>query len=165
MGKYEKHDEYCVKFDTTFLSSSYGKRKYLQIKLNTKNLKPKLDSIRGLSRYLYKFHDTINGIHVVFDKNCKFETFMQVFTNLKKDSVAVIAPFENNIWVFYNVGNEISLRKRLKELGQEKPFKRHYWLDPSDYSTAHLIDFFLNKWPIPFMFLLLLTTTLFKLKK
>lgn len=165
VAKYEKHEGLSVKFDTTFLSNSWGKRKYLKINLNSENLKPKLDSIRGLSRYLYKYHDTINGIHIVLDKNCKFETFIHVVSNLKKDSVAVFAPFENNIWVFYNLGNEISLRKWRKEQEKEKPIKTFYLFDKPNYSSAKLFDFFLEKWPIPSMFLLLLVMSIYKVLK
>jgi hypothetical protein len=163
VAKYIDHEGESFAFDTTFLSSPIGKRKYLKIKLDTNNLKAKLDSIRGLSRYLIKFHDTIDGIHIVFDKNCRFETFIQVIGNFRKDSVPIFAPFENNIWVFYNMGSEITLRKYLNEKRIYKPKARHYGFDKADYSYPRLLEFILQKWPISVIFLILLTFTVVKL--
>ncbi len=166
-AKFEKYsNEQVVAFDISVLSKPQAKRKYIDVKLNdikTEN-DAKLNQIRSITCRLIKNKDTLNGVHVIFDKSCKFETFIKVVNNLKIDSIPMFIPFENNIWIPYIKNSEIKYREYNKKT-QEEQKTHNYWKVKPNYSNTRLFSFLVEKWPISLMYLLLLVFSIYKVLK
>lgn len=111
-----------LKFDTTCLSSIGHKRKYIEIRVNRNLSESKnfLQSLNYRSTQIINHKDTLNGIHIVFENDISYNTYIKILDvfNEKskyhtiteenyafKNNLDLYAPvyllFENHLW-FHN---------------------------------------------------------------
>lgn len=125
-AKYKPHSSECfVRFDTSALSVRKNKRIYIEYKMTGENSdKLKLNSIEKQVVRMVNENDTTNGIHIIFDDNAKYETFINLIDILHKDSIMTrFLPFENNIWFLHF---NLSIREKNNICRQMKLFDNNY---------------------------------------
>jgi len=104
-------------FDTTLLSLPENKRKYINFKMNGNfiNDENELTSFNNHVLDIVENEDTINGLHITFEDNAKYNTFIKVIDICKKDSFRPSYLFyDNEFWYFHREWND-SIKKVIKD--------------------------------------------------
>jgi hypothetical protein len=138
------------KWDTTFLSKPGNKRIYSDIVLdadenvNNQNLQIFENKLCELKSN----NDTINGIHIIFEKGMKYKFFINAIDVCYKcDSFPAFAIYDNNLWAIYFKKSKEKLernRARAKEQAEEnllKINKRKYRSSNIHMSTSIVLKF------------------------
>ena len=150
----EKYDstklDYNFKWDTTILSRPGYKRKYSNIELtadenvNNRNLQIFENKLCELKSN----YDTINGIHVIFEKGMKYKFFIKAIDVCYKcDSFPAFAIYDYNLWAIYLNKSKEKLersRARAKEQAEENLLKineRKYRRSNIQMSTSIVMKF------------------------
>jgi len=129
-------------FDTTLLSLPENKRKYINFKMNGNviNDENELISFNNHLLDIVKNEDTINGLHVTFEDNAKYNSFIKVIDICKKDSFwPLYAPYDNEFWyIHYNRNDSIKefIRQRLKSTKNNS--QSGYWTNDVVYIKPEL---------------------------
>ncbi len=119
-SKYNPNKKGGFRFDTTVLSKPEFKRKYIEFVLNGNDSVNNiiLDSFDKRNQTLIKTKDTLNGIHVLFDKNINWGNVVKAINICLKDTFATFMIFEDNLWTMQvnrNQEQKESIRKDKKE--------------------------------------------------
>ncbi len=160
-SKYIPHNsEIHHRFDTTVLSEQKNKRNYSEFIITGENSdKTKLSSIEKEVVHIVKENDTINGIHIVFGDNAKYESYINTLDILYKDSIWTrFIPFENNIW-FLHFNNSIKEKNIWSnKTKKDKEYKKQYLINEElEYANRTFIEkynYLLKFWPFFIIFIL-----------
>lgn len=107
-------------FDTTLLSRTEYKRKYIDFELNgdVLNDKQTIDLFNSKLLEITKKEDTITGIHINIKDGSKYQSMIEIIDICKKDSFRPkYAFYDNEFWYIYSKQNDSiknSIRNKLK---------------------------------------------------
>jgi hypothetical protein len=77
-------------------------RNYITLRLdeNIRSNQAKLDFAAIEAEELVKSHDTLNGIHFVFDNEASYEDFIKAVDICRISGAKTYMPYKNNLWVY-----------------------------------------------------------------
>ena len=103
--KYVPHVNYenNLRLDTTVLSLSQFRRKYVDFKLDSNLLTNQIQlySFDKKMQYLINHKDTTNGLHLIFGKGFKYGDFIKSINICRKDTFSHYLVYDNELWYLF----------------------------------------------------------------